>query len=151
MAQFDAIEEILTLAIEREVQAYQLYTDLARRTASPMLRKVFEDFAAEELDHKAQLELEIIKAGRVVRSEQKGVILDMDDYPNKDVFASDLDLKDVLSLAIEKEGRSVRFYVDLAAQAYDSQSREVLLLLAEQEAGHKARFQLEYERLSFGS
>jgi len=59
----------------------------------------------------------------------------------------DRDYKDVLMFAIKKERISVRLYVDLAAIVEDAGSREVLLSLAEEEAGHKARFEIEYEKL----
>ena len=147
MAQFDSIEQILEVAIEREIEAYQLYIDLAKRAANMTLRKVFEEFAAEELDHKAELELEIIKTGKTVKPAQTQIYLGMDDYVEDQTPIIDLDLVDVLAIAIEKERRSVRFYVQLAATIKDSEFREVLLALAEQEAGHKARFEIEYQRL----
>jgi rubrerythrin len=47
--------------------------------------------------------------------------------------------------AIKKERISVRLYVDLAAIVEDAGAREMLLSLAQEEAGHKARFEIEYE------
>lgn len=148
MAEFDSLDEILDLAIERELEAYQLYTDMAKRAANPTLCKLFEELAEEELEHKAKLELEIIKTGKAVRAKENKMYFSMDDYDEDSSVALDLDLKAVLAFAIDKERRSVRFYLELAAVIDDRQSRDVLLSLAEEEAEHKARFRIEYEQLA---
>jgi rubrerythrin len=56
-----------------------------------------------------------------------------------------MDYKDILLLGMEKEEASFRIYVDLVPRAYDSESREILLALAQEEARHKMRFQVEYD------
>lgn len=56
MEKFSSVEEILDFAIEREIEANKFYTELAERMERPEMRKVFEDFAKEELGHKTKLE-----------------------------------------------------------------------------------------------
>ena len=46
-----ADDEILEFAIAREIEANRFYLALAERVANPEIRKVFEDLAAEELEH----------------------------------------------------------------------------------------------------
>jgi rubrerythrin len=141
-----SIEEILELAIDREVEAYRLYMDLASRTATPMTRKMFEDLAQEELEHKGKLELEVLKTGKVLRTAK----LNLSDYMTSDEPKIDMDYKDILVGAIQKEKISFRLYVDLAAAVEDGESHEVLLSLAEEEAKHKLRFEIEYDNLTAG-
>ena len=150
MAQFDSIDEILDLAVEREIAANQLYKDLAKRAANKMLKNLFEQLAQEEQQHKEKIVFEIIKTGRTIDTKLKESYLSMDDYDEDDASVVDLDFKDVFRMAIEKEKRSVRFYLELAAMVDDRPSREVLLSLAEEEAAHKARFEIVLERLSGG-
>lgn len=45
-------QEILTIAMQRELAATRLYTDLARAMANPLARQLFENLAAEETKHK---------------------------------------------------------------------------------------------------
>ena len=59
----------------------------------------------------------------------------------------DMDYKDVLLLAMEKEDAAFRIYVNLVGTIGDEQSQEVLLALAQEEVGHKLRFQAEYDAL----
>ncbi|MHC4501024.1 MAG: ferritin family protein, partial [Planctomycetota bacterium] len=56
MERFGSVDEILDFAIAREVEANDFYTELAERMENGAMRKVFEEFAIEELGHKMKLE-----------------------------------------------------------------------------------------------
>jgi len=140
-------DEILEFAIAREVEAHNFYLALAHRVDSPQIRKVFEDLAKEELDHKATLELEVMKTGRVLPPVPKVTIPEHDYILSDSQSPLDMDYKDVLMLGIEKEEAAFRTYVNLIPNVHEQQSREVLLALAQEEVRHKLRFQTEYDLL----
>lgn len=140
-------DEILEFAIAREVEAYNFYMALAERVESPEIAKVFEDLAKEELEHKAKLELEVVKTGKTLPAAQK-ITIPEHDYIISDVnSALDMDYKDVLMLGMEKEEASFRTYVNLIPSVHNEESREVLMALAEEEVKHKLRFETEYDLL----
>jgi rubrerythrin len=140
-------EEILEFAIAREVEAHNFYMALAERVQSPEIAKVFEELAKEELEHKAKLELEVIKTGKTLSPTEKVTIPDHE-YIISDVdSALDMDYKDVLMLGMEKEEAAFRTYVNLIASVHDEESQEVLMALAEEEVKHKLRFETEYDLL----
>ncbi|MHC4417184.1 MAG: ferritin family protein, partial [Planctomycetota bacterium] len=56
MDRFSSVDQILDFAIEAEIEANKFYTDLAQRAENDEMKKVFEDFAKEELGHKAKLQ-----------------------------------------------------------------------------------------------
>ena len=56
MGKFGSIDEVLGFAIDRETESNQLYNDLAQRSENAAMKKVFENFAKEELGNKAKLE-----------------------------------------------------------------------------------------------
>jgi rubrerythrin len=145
VAEFSPDNEILEFAIAREMEAYHLYTSLAGRAASPQMRKVFEDLAQEELDHKEKLELEIMKTGQTVPATPKADIPEGEYVIPDNQLQSDMNYKDMLLLGIKKEEASFRTYIYLIPQVRDKESREVLLALAEEEVKHKLRFELEYD------
>lgn len=145
MEEFESDDEILEFAIGREVSANQFYVDLADQMDNPTMRLLFEIFAKEELKHKAALELEVMKRGKVVAVPQDTADLDQTDITVAIGPETNIDYKNALILAINKETKSFRLYVDLAAMVKDKESREVLLSLAEEEAKHKARFEMEYD------
>ena len=147
MAEVGADNEILEFAIAREMEAYQLYMTLAERVASPEMRKVFEDLAKEELDHREKLELEVMKTGQTVPATPKFNIPEHEYIISDNQLRLDMDYKDMLLLGIEKEEASFRIYIGLIPQVQDKESREVLLGLAEEEVKHKLRFEIEYDLL----
>jgi len=146
MAEFDSDDEILELAIAREEDANQFYMILAARSTNDEMRKIFEDLADEELEHKAKLELEVIKTGRVVTAAEKPELETKNDTGTvgPDV---DMDYKDMLIMGMQKEEASFRLYVDLAGRVINEDARETLMALAEEEVKHKLRFETEYDLL----
>ena len=140
-------DEILEMAVAREVDANRFYLVLAERVENPRIKKIFEELAAEELEHKAKIELEIMKTGRVVNKDKApaGFKNDRADYVPPEI---EMDYKDILLMGMQKEDASFRLYVDLAGMTSDAHSKEILLALAQEEAGHKLRFQTIFDYLS---
>ncbi len=147
MAEFETVEEILELAVAREEDAHIFLMALAARMVNPDMRKVFEELATEELEHKARLELEIIKTGKVVTESKKKLYFDTNDYAEEVGSEIDMDYKDMLTMAMQKEESSFRLYVDLASRVTDEDAYETLLALAEEEVRHKMRFEMEYNNI----
>jgi rubrerythrin len=147
MSKVNSNEEILEFAIAREAEAHHFYLALAGRVDNRGMGKVLEELAEEELEHKRKLELEIMKLGKTVSTEVQpgrpsgGYIL------ADDTAVLEMDYKDVLLLAMEKEDAAFRIYVNLVGTIGDEQSREVLLALAQEEVRHKLRFEAEYDAM----
>ena len=147
MEKFKTYDAILEFGIRKERQANRFYLAMAERVADPVIKKVFEELAAEELEHKAKLELELMKIGKTVDTTPDTESIDSSEYVYSDAAELDMDYRDVLELAITKEDAAFRLYVDMLAHSYSDQSREVLLALAEEEVRHKLRFEAERDRL----
>jgi len=145
MGKVDSDEDILEFAISKEVESYNFYLALARRVDTDEIREVFEELAQEELEHKSRLELELIKTGRTMQQEPGRC--DRDYIISESSALLDIDYKDVLLLAMEKEEAAFRTYVNLVANARDEQMQDLLLALAEEEVKHKIRFETEYDLL----
>lgn len=148
MGKVKSDQEVLEFAISREIEAYHFFLALSRRVDSERMREVFESLAAEELEHKEKLELEIMKSGVVISTDIKPPRPDSDYIVSNDPSQLDIDYKDMLMLGIEKEEASFRTYVNLLPQVHDEQTRETLLKLAEEEVRHKIRFETEYEAIT---
>jgi rubrerythrin len=141
---FGSVDEVLDFAIQREEEAHQFYADLSGRMEQPRMKEIFEQFAKEESGHKAKLEG--IKAGkRMLSSERKIMDLKMADYLVAGDTKGDMDYQQALILAMKKEKRSFRLYNDLAGRVDDEGLKKTFLGLAQEEAKHKLRFELEYD------
>lgn len=138
-------DEILEMAVAREVDANRFYLALAAGVQNPQLRAVFEGLAAEELEHKEILELEIIKTGKTVLVNNMSVGL-LDKRYDYSKFNFDIDYKSVLLIGLQKEQSSIKLYTDLAAMMTDPLSKDMLLAIAGEEAEHKQRFQDAFDQ-----
>ena len=145
MKKLSSVEEILNFAIKREIEANKFYTELAERMDRREMRKVFEDFAKEELGHKAKLEA--VKQHQFITSSgQKQVpSLGIADYVVDVEPKPDMSYADVLVVAMKKEKAAYRLYLDLAAAAETEELTNLFLSLANEEAKHKLRFEIEYD------
>jgi rubrerythrin len=144
MKAFGSVDEILDFAIGKEEEAAQLYTRLGRQTGKSWMRQVFEEFANEERGHKAKLET--VKQGKLLLpAAEKVMDLKIADYVMDVEPSSDLDYQDALVLAMKEEKAAFKLYTDLAAATDDGALRATLLALAQEEAKHKLRFEIEYD------
>ncbi len=145
MQNFKSVLEILDFAIKDEQRAAKLYANLAKRSRSKEMQKIFKQFSNEELGHKKKLER--IKTGeKIVVSDNKVQDLKIGDYL-VEVSSSrdDLSYQESLIIAMKEEKAAFKLYSDLAARTDDAGAREIFLMLAQEEAKHKLRFEIEYD------
>jgi rubrerythrin len=146
MAKSDSIETILDFAIENEIEAHKFYTDLASEMDNPTMKQVFLDFAAEEKTHRKLLE--DAKKGKTVNIGGQNIAdLKIAEYTVDVQPTPNMDYQAALILAMKKEKKSFALYTDLAAAAKDLAAKKLFLSLAQQEAKHKLRFELEYDEV----
>lgn len=144
MKQFGSVDEILDFAIAKEEEAAAFYRDLASRTEWPWMTKTFEEFAREEDGHKAKLMG--IKRGKLTAvPADKVADLKIGDYLVDVEPGGQLDYQNALILAMKREKKSFKLYMDLAEATDDGSLRSLFSVLAQEEAKHKLRFELEYD------
>jgi rubrerythrin len=144
MQQWKSVDEILDFAIGQEEQAAEFYTGLAARMDRPWMSEIFKEFAREEVGHKKKL-LEVKSGKRLLAAEQKVLDLKIGDYL-VDVEPTDhMDYQQALVVAMKKEKKAFKMYIDLAAASDDANLKTVFMSLAQEEAKHKLRFEVEYD------
>ncbi len=146
MIKFGSMEEILVFAVNKEEASYLFYTDMARTTEDKAVSRLFEDFAAEELGHREQLLLEIMKMGKVVSTDDDWSDRTRTEYPIEGELPGDFSYTDALKLAISKESAAFKLYVDLLKLTEDEEAIEMFTALAEDEVRHKIGFESAYEK-----
>ena len=142
--QFDSVDAVLDFAIQNEQDASDFYTELASKMEKPYMKQAFEGFAAEERGHKAKLEA--VKKGQIAKLTKAKVLdLKIGDYLVEQKPSASMDYQSALILAMKQEKAAFRLYTDLAASTDDAKIRELFLGLAQEEAKHKLRFEVEYD------
>ncbi len=144
MEQWKSVDEILDFAIGQEVEANKFYTELAGKMDRAWMSKIFNEFAREELGHKRKLE-EIKSGKRLVPAEKKVLDLKIGDYLVDVSPDAEMDYQQALVLAMKKEKKAFKMYTDLAAAVTEEDLEATFLALAQEEAKHKLRFEIEYD------
>jgi len=147
MRKFSSVDEVLDFAVSREIEAYNLYVKLAGMVEKPEMAKLLSDLASEELEHKAKLEA--VKAGETAIGEEEVGNLGIADYVADVRPRAKMSYVDLLVMGIKKEEKSLKLYTDLASIAQKQELRDILLKLAQEEAEHKLRFEIEYDLMTF--
>jgi rubrerythrin len=144
MKQWNTIEEVLEFAINSEEESVQFYTRLAERAKRPWMRAIFEGFAREEQGHKAKL-TSIKEGDKRLRITGNVQDLKIGDYLVEQKPDPELDYQQALILAMKKEKAAFRLYTHLADLAENENLRQTFQALAQEEAKHKLRFEMEYD------
>ena len=141
---FSSVDEILEYAIDKEQGAADFYTDLAGRMEVEHMRDVFLGFAQEEMGHKKKLEA--VKSGKKLISSEKRILdLKVGDNLVDIEVSSNPTYQDALIVAMKAEKNAYRLYNSLADATDDADLKEGFLALAQEEAKHKLRFEVEYD------
>ena len=141
----ETLDNILAFAIAEEVAANEFYMELAGKMENPAIAKAFEEFAKEELAHKAKLEA--IKQNEILEPTEKITSLKIADYLVDVDPKPDMDYQQVLILAMKKEKEAYRLYTNLAATVGDENLAKTFLQLAQEEAKHKLKLEIEYDEV----
>ena len=108
------------------------------------MRAAFEEFAREEQGHKEKLE-NVRLSGTLVAAGEKVTDLQVADYLVDVVPTDGMGYQQALILAMKQEKAAFKLYSDLAATTDDPDLRSLFEALAQEEAKHKLRFEIEYD------
>jgi rubrerythrin len=143
MPKFRSVNDILDYAIARELEAHDLYVHMARIIRQPELQKIVRGFALDELQHR--IHLEAIKAGETDFLDDEAGSLDIAEAVAEVTPYPEMSYVELLVVAMKKEKTAFRIYTNLASLARHPAFRETLLHLAQEEAQHKLRLEIEYD------
>ncbi len=143
----DSSDKVLDFAIQKEEEAAEFYRSLATKMARKPMQEVFAGFAKEEMGHKAKLVA--VKAGHKLTLSARSITdLKLGDFlvePQK--TRSDLTYQEALIIAMKAEKAAYALYNNLAGAADKPELKELFLMLAQEEAKHKLRFEVEYDEV----
>ncbi len=104
-------------------------------------------FALDEFQHK--IRLEAVRDGDKMLCQEEVGSLNIADYVDDIEPTPDMTYTDILALAMKREKASFRLYSNLAAISKHEETRDVFLLLAQEEAQHKLHLEIEYDLATF--
>ena len=96
------------------------------------------------MGHKARL-VRVRREGSLDLSDSVVLDLKIGEYLVTPDPSPGMDYQDLLIVAMKKEKEAFRMYTDLAGLTEDAGVRDLFLSLAQDEARHKLRFEVEYD------
>jgi len=144
MKVFNSINEVLDFAMAAEQRAVDLYIGLSERAKVEDMKQVFMQFAKEEMGHKARI-IKIKEEGTFSIAPEKIIDMKIADYSGEVKASDNLDYQEVLVFAMSQEKAAFKLYSALAERAPNNYLKSLFLSLAQEEAKHKLRFELEYD------
>jgi len=144
------LENILTKAIEKEIESQHLYRDLSQKMADEAAKDAFQQLSREEQEHENLLR-------KYLRGELRGGALNKEqvlDYKiaehlEQPELSPGMKLKDVFLLAANREKASHEFYLSLAGVHPAGEVKGLIEQLAAQELEHKQRVEFLYTEVAF--
>ena len=144
MREFTSINEILDFAIGEEQAAVDFYLQLADQSKNQQTKKVFSEYAEEEMRHKVKL-IFIKESGNFKLPDAKVRDLKIADYLIDVKPSANMSYQEALILAMKKEKAAFRMYIKLAEKAENPEVKSLFLNLAQEESKHKLAFEVEYD------
>jgi rubrerythrin len=144
MQSFVSVDDVLDYAIHREEDAWEFYSMMAEDMSNPAMRQVFLEFALEEQGHRAKLlqvksgELSLIGFEEVKDLKIGDYLVDVKAEPG-------MTYQQALIVAMKREKSAFKLYSHLAQHVASPGLKSLFLSLANEEAKHKLRFELEYD------
>ncbi len=146
---FNTIDDVLEFAIETEQEAHDFYMKLSNNAANNAMKKAFAEFAREEMRHKEFLQKVKIDNSIEITSE-KVKDLRIADYIVREQYDSEkMSYEDALVLGMKREKAAYRLYTKLAEKTTNANMQKTFYKLANEEAKHKLKFEIEYDDLVY--
>lgn len=143
---FKSIDEILNFAIEKEQEASDFYQEWSQKARDKQITEMFSQFAKEEQGHKRKLQ-NVQETGGLPKASQHTKNLKISDYMVEVDPEKEMGLQDAIILAMQREKKAFQLYSDMEELTDDQEIQQLFEFLANEEAKHKLRFEVQYDEI----
>jgi rubrerythrin len=144
----NSFDKLISLAIQREEEAYEFYTKASENAELPSSKKLLSDLALQEKGHKNKLQqalgagvCETFSCATIEEFEGHELSKYLIEIPLESGSTS----QDILIVAIKREEGAYDFYRSLSELTTSTDHRTVFESLAEEEKKHKERLESIYD------
>lgn len=135
------IEDILSMAVTREIEAYEFYKQVSEKVSDKEVKKIFKELSDEELGHRdflEKLKLDPVMMKKIEPPKADYKVAEATELPP---FSINMKPADAIALAMKKEQQAVEFYRSMADFSGDNEIKENFNNLASMELNHKHRLE----------
>ncbi|MFH0799914.1 MAG: ferritin family protein [Pseudomonadota bacterium] len=144
------LNQLFSVAIQREVESHEFYLQVAGRVENPNVKEVFNRLAQDELGHKELLER--FKSDPTLVMKFNGTpLVDFKIAESSGLPRLSIDMKpaDAIALAIKKEQQAMEFYLGLVRKAGDPEMKKIFESLSKMELGHKVKLENAFVEIGY--
>jgi rubrerythrin len=136
--------EVITFAIRKEAEAYNLYIAYGQKVKDPAAKAMFSELAQEEQRHREILEG--VEKGDVAKYKlEKIPDMKISEFIDDEKFSPEMDFASALRLAIKREESAYKMYHHLAEGTDEPELNRLFSVLAQEESKHKLRLEDQYD------
>jgi rubrerythrin len=148
MAAFKTINDIISLALEKEREAVQFYTQASAMVVNPGTKVMLKELAVEEGKHVAMLtDIQAGKAIETVGAKPLPPAMDLGKYLVSETISDISTPQDIMIIAIKREDKAIAFYSSQLPVVSGTDLQAVFEHLLTWEQEHKERLEAEYDRV----
>jgi rubrerythrin len=148
MTQFKTLNDIVSLALEKEREAAQFYTQASSLVSNPGTRVMLRELAEEEEKHVALLlDIQAGKAIETVGMKPLPPAMDLSKYLVSETIHESSTPQDIMIIAIKREDRAIAFYSSQLPVVSGTELQTVFEHLLTWEQEHKERLEAEYDQV----
>jgi rubrerythrin len=145
-----SLADVLTMAVQREQEAFFFYTDLIELASDKNVKETMQWIAGEELKHRRFLvDYQSGKHGAAALKMSAVIDYKLADYLAEPEADKPLNSADIYLVASHREKRSHAFYSGLAAMHSDPEIKDLLTRMANEELKHKEKMEYLYSNTAF--
>jgi rubrerythrin len=158
---FKNLKEVITFAIEKEVEAANFYEENSQSEAMSGKKEMLQEFAAEERKHQKLLESylnQCVSEGQEGFKGDECIVDGLEDYKFKwitDIKRSNymveieyqpgMPYNELLLLAMKREEQALALYNKLLDEADADNAKKLFKMLCQEEAKHKLALETMYD------
>ncbi|MBP1751723.1 MAG: ferritin [Geobacteraceae bacterium] len=142
--EFSTIEDILEFALEKEDASYRLYKSAAKASINLSAKKLFEEMAQQEANHKRfiqQLDREKIERYKSRQAPDLKISEYLVDIP----YREDMTYQEILVYSMKSEEKACRLYAEAETMTDDPELKKLFRMLANEEKKHKFYLESLYD------
>ncbi len=139
---------ILSKAIESEIEAARFYHDVATTTTNNYLKELFMTFSEEEIKHRRLLEGFRDDPSAVI-SFEKVPDFHVSETVQEPSLSMDMKPADAIVLAMKKEETAMKHYNQLAEACTSPDRKKIFFELAAMEREHKAKLESAFVDIGY--
>jgi len=144
------LQSVLEKAIQKEIEAQELYRHLGRTATDNVAREIFRQLSQVEKRHEELLRKYLRgELGEGALKREQALDYRIAEHLEQPRIKPDMKLDEVLLLAANREKASHEFYIALAGEHPVGKVKTLLEELASQELEHKQRMEYMYTEVAF--